>query len=374
LQIITLATVSLSAAKIANILFGWSRLETVIFGSIAAIAFTVLSGLWGVVVTDLVQFAMAMTGSIAAAYYALQHEAVGGLSGLVDKIPASTLSLMPDFSNWELTLTVLIIPLTVQWWSVWYPGAEPGGGSYVAQRMLAAKDEKHSMIATLWFNIAHYGIRPWPWIIVGLASMLVFPSLQDIQNAFPHVSQDLIGHDIAYPAMLIFLPAGFKGIMVASLFAAYLSTMDTSLNWGASYLVHDFYRRFIKNNGDERHYVFVSRIVTIITMLFGAMIMFLLVSARDSFELLLTIGAGTGLLYILRWFWWRINAWSEISAMICSFFISIALFALKRSGIDIPSHILLVITVVFTTCVWVLVTFLTRPTDEKTLTQVHHKI
>ncbi|MBD3377729.1 Na+:solute symporter [candidate division KSB1 bacterium] len=364
---VILATVTLSAAKITNILFGWTRLEMVIYGSLAAIAFTVLSGLWGVVVTDLIQFAMAMIGSIAAAYYALQHQAVGGLSGLVAKIPVETLSLLPDFSDWELTLTIFIIPLTVQWWSVWYPGAEPGGGSYIAQRMLAAKDERHSMIATLWFNIAHYGIRPWPWILVGLASMLVFPTLQDIQTAFPHVSPDLIGHDIAYPAMLIYLPAGFKGVMVAALFAAYLSTMDTSLNWGASYVVHDFYRRFIRSNATERHYVTVSRIVTTLSMLLGAGLMFFLANSRESFNLLLSIGAGTGLLYLLRWFWWRINAWSEIAAMMSSFVVSLGLFVLQKSGVPIASHVALLINVTLTTAIWITVTFLTRPTDEAVL-------
>lgn len=233
--------------------------------------------------------------------------------------------------------------------------------------MLAARDEKHSMLATLWFNIAHYGLRPWPWIIVGLASLLVYPTLADIQQAFPHLSPDLIGHDIAYPAMLVFLPAGFKGIMVASLAAAYLSTMDTSLNWGASYLVHDFYRRFIRTTADERHYVMVSRLVTTGTMIISALIMFLLVSARESFDLLLSIGAGTGLLYILRWFWWRINAWSEIAAMLSSFVISLGLFLLRKSGFDLNPQAALITNVILTTMVWLTVTFLTRPTDQTTL-------
>ncbi|MBN2367241.1 MAG: Na+:solute symporter [Calditrichaeota bacterium] len=371
---VIMATVTLAAAKIANILFGWTRLETVLYGSVAAILFSVLSGLWGVVVTDLIQFLMAMTGAIAAAYFSLQQDAVGGLDGLVSRLDKSTLNLFPDFGNWELTLIIFIVPLTIQWWSVWYPGAEPGGGSFIAQRMLAAKDEKHSFAATLWFNVAHYSVRPWPWLLVGLCSILVYPTLQDIQRAFPHVSPHLIGHDMAYPAMLIFLPAGFKGIMVASLAAAYLSTMDTSLNWGASYLVHDFYRRFIKPEASQKHYVLISRVVTTALMILAALLMFLLVSARESFELLLSIGAGTGLIYILRWFWWRINAWSEIAAMISSFLIALSFFILRKGGTDVPAHVVLIVSVAATTIIWILVTFATRPTDFKTLSSFYRLI
>lgn len=364
---VIMATVTLAAAKIANVLFGLSRLETVLFCSFFTILFSVMSGLWGVVITDFIQFLMAMTGAIAAAYYALHHPAVGGLKGLVSHLDPHTLNIIPDFSQWELTLAVLIIPLTIQWWSVWYPGAEPGGGSYIAQRMLAARDEKHAMAATLWFNVAHYGLRPWPWILVALASLLVYPNLNSIHQAFPHVSPSLIGHDMAYPAMLKFLPAGLLGIMVASLLAAYISTMDTHLNWGASYLVHDFYRRFIKPEASEKHYVLVSRVVTTLLMILAAALMFLLETARESFELLLSIGAGTGLIYLLRWFWWRINAWSEISAMASSFVIALGLFISQKQGLNIPAHLSLVISVAVTTLIWLCVTFLTQPTDEKTL-------
>ena len=371
---VIMATVTLAAAKITNILFGWSRFETVIYGSITAILFSVMSGLWGVVVTDLVQFIMAMIGAFAAAHFALRQEAVGGISGLIERIDPQTLNLLPDFSDWSLTLSLLIVPLAIQWWSVWYPGAEPGGGSYVAQRMLAAKDEKHAMGATLLFNVAHYGLRPWPWIVVGLCSMLVFPTLQDIQRAFPHISPDLIGHDIAYPAMLVFLPAGLKGIMVAALGAAYLSTMDTHLNWGASYLVHDFYRRFIYPSAKEKHLVSVARLVTCGLMICAALFMFLLVSAKEGFNLLLTIGAGTGLIYLLRWFWWRINAWSEISAMVSSFLFALGLFILRKSGVALPNHISLLIGVFLTTVVWVTVTIVTPPVERQTLESFYKRV
>ncbi len=364
---VIMASVTLAAVKIANIMFGWSRLETVIVCAALSILFSVMAGLWGVVFADFVQFIMAMTGAIVAAIYALNHEAVGGLSGLMAKIDPKTLNLLPDFGNWELTISILIIPLVVQWWSVWYPGAEPGGGSYIAQRMLAAKDERHSMGATLWFNVAHYGIRSWPWILVALCSILVYPTLGDIQKAFPHVSPELIGNDIAYPAMLKFLPSGWMGVMVASLLAAYLSTMETHLNWGASYLVNDFYRRFMRPGSTEKHLVLVSRLVTAGLMVCAACVVFFLDTARQSFDLLLSIGAGTGLIYLLRWFWWRVNAWSEIAAMISSFAIALGIFIAQKNGVAIPSHISLIASVVFTSIVWIAVTFLTEPVDKTTL-------
>jgi Na+/proline symporter len=282
--------------------------------------------------------------------------------------------LLPDFSNWGLTLSVLIIPLTIQWWSVWYPGAEPGGGSYIAQRMLAAKDERNAMAATLWFNIAHYALRPWPWIIVALCSILVFPNLGDIQTALPHVSDDLIGNDLAYPAMLTLLPAGLLGLLVASLLSAYVSTMSTHLNWGCSYLVHDLYRRFLKPDASERHLVWLSRVMTAVLMVVSVATVFLLSTAGEAFHLLLSIGAGTGLIYLLRWFWWRINAWSEIAAMASSFTIALALFVARKSGLDLSSHAALVWSVALTTVVWVVVTYLTKPADTETLRRFYRKV
>ncbi len=362
---VIMASVTLAAVKIGNIMFGWSRPTVVLWCSALAILLSVLSGLWGVVVTDLVQFVMAMTGAIAAAYYSVKQ--VGGLSSLVSQLDARSLSLLPDFGNWELAFSIFILPLAIQWWSVWYPGAEPGGGSYIAQRMLAARDERHAMGATLWFNVAHYALRPWPWILVALCSLIVYPTLGDIQKAFPHVNAALLGHDIAYPAMLKFLPAGFLGVMVASLAAAYFSTIETHLNWGASYLVHDFYRRFIRPSAGERHLVLVSRIVTALLMIVAGGFVFFLETAKGSFDLMLSIGAGTGLIYLLRWFWWRINAWSEIAAMISSFAVAVGLFVARRRGLQIPEHVTLAASVAFTTVVWVAVTFLTPPTPRETL-------
>jgi SSS family solute:Na+ symporter len=369
-----MASVTLAAVKIANVMLGWSRLQTVIICGLICIVFSAMAGLWGVLASDLIQFAIAMIGVFAAAYVALSQPEVGGLSGLVAKVDPSTLRLLPDFSNWGLTLSVLIIPLTIQWWSVWYPGAEPGGGSYIAQRMLAAKDEKNAMAATLWFNIAHYALRPWPWIIVALCSMLVFPSLGDIQTALPHVSDELIGNDLAYPAMLTLLPAGLLGLLVASLLSAYVSTMSTHLNWGCSYLVHDLYRRFLKPEASERHLVWLSRVMTALLMVVYGATVFLLSTAGEAFQLLLSIGAGTGLIYLLRWFWWRINAWSEIAAMASSFTIAVALFVARKGGLDLSSHAALVWSVALTTVVWVVVTFLTKPADTETLRRFYHKV
>jgi Na+/proline symporter len=371
---IIMASVNLAAAKIANVILGWPMGQTLIICAVLNIAFAATSGLWGVLVTDFIQFGIAMTGSFAAAYFAVRQPEVGGLSGLIARTDVRALDLLPDFGDWTLTLTVLIIPLTIQWWSVWYPGAEPGGGSYIAQRMLASRSEADALKGTLFFNFAHYALRPWPWIIVALASMIIYPQLSDIQATFPHVDPALIGHDMAYPAMLRFLPAGFLGLMVAGLLAAYVSTISTHLNWGTSYLVHDLYRRFMNPGADERHYVLVGRVVTGLLMVVAAAITFILDTARQSFELLMSVGAGTGLLYLLRWFWWRINAWSEIAAMASSFVIALGFFIAGKMGAAIPSHVSLVMTVGATTLVWVAVTYLTRPTDRATLVSFYRLV
>ena len=364
---VIMATVNLAAVKIANIALGWSMGKTLLLCSVITIFFASVSGLWGVLVTDSIQFGITMTGTLAMAWFALKHPAVGGLSGLLHKTDASRLGLLPDFSNRGLLLSVLVIPLTIQWWSVWYPGAEPGGGSYIAQRMLASKSEKDALTGTLFFNAMHYAVRPWPWILVALASLLVYPDLGDIRRAFPHVQANLIGHDMAYPAMLLFLPAGFLGLMLAGMLAAYRSTIETHLNWGTSYLVHDFYRRFLRPGATERHYVFIGRLVTALLMICAALLTFALETARESFDLILSIGAGTGLIYLLRWFWWRINAWSEVAAMASSFLVALGFFLAKKAGHAVPSYVALVATVAATTGVWLAVTFATAPTERNKL-------
>jgi solute:Na+ symporter, SSS family len=364
-NMVIMASVNLAAAKIANVLLGWPIGQTLLACSILNVLFAATSGLWGVLVTDFLQFGIAMTGSFAAAVYALRRPEVGGLDGLLAKIDPGTLKMVPDLSNWEVALPIFVVPLAVQWWSTWYPGSEPGGGSYIAQRMLAAKTERDALSGTLFFNLAHYALRPWPWIIVALCSMIVFPTVPDIARALPHIDPRLLGNDMAYSAMLTFLPSGMLGLMVAGLLAAYVSTISTHLNWGTSYLVHDFYRRFVRPEESERHYVLVGRITTALLMLVAALFTLVLQSARGNFNLLLSVGAGTGLLYLLRWFWWRINAWSEIVAMASSFILAALLFIGERRGLAIPAHVSLLTTIAITTAVWLATAFATAPTDRQ---------
>ena len=376
-----MATVNLAACKIAGILFGLERWQTLLFVGILNVVFAAHSGLWGVLVIDMIQFFIKMTAVIAAAWFALGAPQVGGLSGLIDKLSTMRgpggvdyLAVLPDFSsNWDLAIAVFVMPIAVQWWAVWYPGAEPGGGSYIAQRMLASKSERDSLGAVLFFNVAHYVLRPWPWILVALCSILVYPELSDIQKAFPNLDPSLLGHDIAYPAMLKFLPVGFVGLMVGGLIAANSSTILTHLNWGASYLVHDFYRRFIRTDATEAHYVMAGRLVTVGLFICASGTVYLLDTAKDAFDVILQVGAGTGLLYLVRWFWWRVNAWCEIVAMASSFLISIALL-LGRSSIHLSTHQALLVTIAGTTISWLLAAYLAPPTDRDVLIAFYAKV
>jgi len=376
-NVMIMATVTLAAIKIGGVLLGVGKYEVVLIAGAVTVLYSATSGLWGVVVTDLMLFVVAMVGSVAAAYYALIQPEVGGLTGLINNPELQgKLSFLPDFTDWRTAAAVFIVPVAVQWWSTWYPGAEPGGGGYVAQRMLAARDEKEAMGATLWFNLAHYALRPWPWILVGLASLLVYPTLDSIQVAFPHIDPSIVRHDLAYPAMLVFLPTGLLGLVVASLAAAYMSTISTHLNWGASYVVNDFYRRFINDGEEDRHYVTVGRITTVGLIILAGIVSLWLNNAFQAFQILLQIGAGTGLVFLLRWFWWRINAWSEVSAMLISFLVAIYFeFAHVRLGFQpLDPSLKLVLGVAITTVGWLTVTFLTPPAKEETLRTFYQKI
>jgi Na+/proline symporter len=377
-----MATVNLAACKIAGVLFGLERWQTLLFVGVLNVVFAAHSGLWGVLVIDMIQFFIKMTAVIAAAYFALKAPQVGGLSGLIDKLSTMRgpegvhyLNVLPDFTNnWDMAVAVFIMPIAVQWWAVWYPGAEPGGGSYVAQRMLASRSEKDALGSVLFFNIAHYVLRPWPWILVALCSILVYPQLSDIQKAFPNLDPRLLGHDIAYPAMLKFLPVGFVGLMVGGLIAANSSTILTHLNWGASYLVHDFYRRFIRTDADERHYVWVARLTTVGLFLCSAGLVFLLDTAKGAFDVILQVGAGTGLLYLVRWFWWRVNAWCEVAAMVSSFAMSLLLLLLARTGVHVSTHVSLILTIVVTTICWVVTAYVGPETDRAVLIAFYKKV
>ena len=377
-----MATVNLAACKIAGILFGLERWQTLVGIGLLNVVFATHTGLWGVLVIDMIQFFIKMTAVIAAAYFAVNLPQIGGLHGMVEKLSAikgpgglNYLNILPDFkNNLDMAVAVFIMPIAVQWWAVWYPGAEPGGGSYIAQRMLASKSEKDSLGAVLFFNVAHYVLRPWPWILVGLCSILVYPQLSDIQKAFPNLDPSLLGHDIAYPAMLTFLPIGFIGLMVGGLIAANSSTILTHLNWGASYLVHDFYRRFLKKDATEKHYVWTGRLATIFLFVCASSLTFVLDTAKDAFDIILQVGAGTGLLYLVRWFWWRVNAWCEVVAMASSFLVSVALLILNRNGAGISTHMALLITVAFTSACWILIAFIGPETDRSTLITFYKKI
>jgi len=376
-NVMIMASVTLAAIKISGVLLGIDKYTTVLIAGTITVVYSATSGLWGVVVTDLLLFVIAMIGSLAAAYFSLQQPEVGGLAGMVSNPAlADKLSLLPDFSDWKTVLPVLVIPIAVQWWSTWYPGAEPGGGGYVAQRMLAARNENESMRSTLWFNIAHYALRPWPWIIVALCSLIVYPSLDSITARFPGLDPSIVRHDLAYPAMLVLVPHGLLGLVVASLAAAYMSTISTHLNWGASYVVDDFYRRFIAPDRSEREYVTVGRAATVVLIILACIVALWLENAMQAFQILLQIGAGTGLIFLLRWFWWRINAWSEISAMVVSFAIAVYFQFIHEAVGFSPVHpsLMLVLGVAATSITWLTVTLLTPPTQTATLQRFYDKI
>ena len=378
-NVLAMAGVTLAAIKIGAIMLDISAIETVLYAGGVTLIFSAVGGFRGVVYTDFILFFTAMAGAIGAAYYLINLPEVGGVTGILNNdLVSSKVSMFPDLSDKELLWTLLIIPLAVQWWSSWYPGAEPGGGGYIAQRMLAAKNENHSLGATLFFNIMHYALRPWPWILVALASLIIFPDLDAIRETFPNVDEGKIGHDLAYPAMLTLLPSGLLGLVLASLVSAYMSTISTHLNWGSSYVVNDFYKALIKDDGDERALVNVGRISVICLMIVSSIVALMLNNALQLFQIILMFGAGTGSIFILRWFWWRINAWSEIAAMICSGVVSI-LFEFTPIGSMIFSedfiqpYFKFPMVVLITTFVWVVVTFMTKPDDDETLVKFYKK-
>lgn len=374
-NVMIMGSVSLAAIKIGSVMFGIDKYTTIILASFAVVIYATLGGLRGVLFADFFQFGIAMVGSVAAAVVAINQPEIGSLHALVNHDALQgKLNLIPDFTNMTLLIPLFIIPIAVQWWNVWYPGAEPGGGGYIAQRMLSAKNEKNAIGATLLFNIAHYALRPWPWIIVALSSIILFPELSDIKARFPQISDQYLKHDIAYPVMMTLLPKGLFGLVVASLVAAYMSTIGTHLNWGASYVVNDFYKRFVSPKASEKELVRMGRMLTVFLMILAAIVALWLENAKQAFDILLQIGAGTGLIFILRWFWWRINAFTEISAMIISFVVAVffkIIIPAPQAGITTlwyqESHWQLLIGIAITTITWLLVTYLTKPENDDTL-------
>ena len=376
-NVMIMASVCLAGIKIGGILLGLSPFECVFYSSLITVFYSSLGGLRSVVITDLIQFILAMIGSLWACVYILNLNEVGGLNSLINNpLVVDKLNFFPDVNDKETFLTILIIPLAVQWWAVWYPGAEPGGGGYIAQRMLSAKDEKSAVYSTLLFNVAHYALRPWPWILIALSSIIVYPSLSDISSAFPSVDKSIIGNDIAYPAMLYLLPSGLLGLVLASLIAAFMSTISSHLNWGASYISLDFYKRFVNKDASEKQVVFVGRISTIILMFLAGFLALNLSDAFGAFQILLQIGAGTGSIFLLRWFWWRVNAYSEITGMVVSFLLAIYFqwFHNDLTGNQLESYEKLLWSIFLTTSSWIIVTFLTKPSDKNTLKEFYSRI
>ena len=378
-NVLAMSGVTLAAIKIGAIMLDLSAIETIFYAGSVTLIFSAVGGFRGVVYTDFILFFTAMAGSIGAAIYIVNLPDVGGIDSIINNESINNkISLFPDLTNKETLWTLLIIPLAVQWWSSWYPGAEPGGGGYIAQRMLAAKNENHALGATLFFNVMHYALRPWPWIIVALASLVVFPDVESISQAFPNIEKNKLGHDLAYPAMLTFLPTGLLGLVLASLVSAYMSTISTHLNWGSSYVVNDFYKQLINQKASEKELVKVGRFSVVVLMIISSIIALLLTNAYQLFDIILMFGAGTGLIFILRWFWWRINAWSEIAAMISSGIISIVLtnekiFSLIFNEYGLPLYMKFPLIVFITTIIWLTVTFITPADDNETLINFYKK-
>lgn len=378
-NVLIMGSVTLAAIKIGAVMFGLQPLTTVLIASVAVVIYAGLGGLKGVIWADFFQYSIAMAGAVYAAIVAMQQPevvSIGGMQGIISKL-GETVEFIPDFSNPSVYVPLLIIPIAVQWWSVWYPGAEPGGGGYIAQRMLAAKNEKNAIGATLLFNFAHYALRPWPWIIVALASMVIYPDLASIKADFPHIDPTYLKNDIAYPVMLSKLKPGWLGLVVASLIAAYMSTIGTHLNWGSSYIVNDFYKRFARPGASDKEYVLMGRISTFVLMLLAAVVsLFFLNNATQAFNILLLSGAGSGAIYLLRWFWWRINAWTEIIAMIGATIVAVVLVFFVDDQ-TVATNILdgftmkLLIAVTLTSVIWIVTTLITKPENKQVLREFY---
>lgn len=370
-NVIIMATVCLAAIKIGHVIFNFSALQSLLIACSVTLVYSTLGGLKGVLLTDFIQFIIAMTGSVWATIYLVNLPEINGIENLISQESVSSkTAFFPDFSNPEVFIPLLVIPLAVQWWSVWYPGAEPGGGGYIVQRMLAAKNQNHATKATLFFTIFHYAVRPWPWIIMGLASIVLFPNLASLAEAFPHLDPSFVKNDLAYAAMLKYLQPGLLGLVVTSLIAAFMSTISTHLNWGSSYVVNDFYKRFISPKASAKKQVLIGRLSTVLMMLAAALLALVLEEAKKAFDLLLQIGAGTGLLFIMRWYWKRINPYSEITAMLISFVIALLFFlddTYAWGVFDLKAYEKLIIGVVVTTLSWVSVSLLTSPSKPEKL-------
>ena len=363
-NVLVLGNVILAAVKIGVVLFGIEPSTIYWVTVVASVVYTFFGGIRGVIWTDFFLFLVIMAGAVAAMVYGLRLPEVGGLAGLVaHPETAWRLSILPDFSSWDTLLVAFVIPLAVQWWNVWKAGSEPGGGGYIVQRMLTAKSATHALGGTLFFNVLNWVIRPWPWYIVGLCSVLVYPDLASIQAAFPKVDPSLIHGDMAYPAMLTKVPNGWLGLVAASMMGALFSTVAAHLNLGSAYVVNDFWKRFVRPSAGDRELIWVGRAAMLALLLLGCALAPHLKSAKAAFDLMLLIGAGSGAIFLLRWFWMRINAWTELTGMFVSFAVA---FVLQLGFPELVSWQKMLITIAVTSASWLAVTFLTPPTDAAT--------
>jgi len=359
-----MATVLLGAVKIGVVLFGVPASTILIVTAVVSLIYSSLSGIRGTIYTDFFIFAVVMTGACAVMYYGVTHPAVGGWSSLMSNPEVtSRLSFFPDISNKDAFIAIFLIPVAVQWWSVWYSGSEPGGGGYIVQRMLTAKSPNHAVGGTLFFNVLNYALRPWPWYIAAFASLIIFPDLNSIREAFPDVNPALVGDDMAYPAMIKIVPNGWIGLVAASLMGALFSTIAAQLSMGANYVTNDIWKRFVRKDASDRELIWVARGSSLLLIIAGCALAPCLESAKAGFNLMVQIGAGTGLIFLLRWFWMRINAWTEIVAMIVSFFAAVffELIWPHISATELLFSQKLLWTIGVTTASWLIATFVTAP-------------
>ncbi|MFI3241814.1 MAG: sodium:solute symporter family protein [Alphaproteobacteria bacterium] len=381
-NVLIMASVSLAAIKIGASMLGLSPIESILWAIIVTTVFSTLGGLRGVLLSDFILFIASISGSIAAAYFVVNMPEINGISGLLKHLSTteelSRKTQIFGYASFSDLVAMMIIPFAIVWWSVWYPGSEPGGGGFLVQRMLAAKDEKNATMATMFFNVMHYALRPWPWILVALCSLVIYPDIASLQTAVGDLlPKSQIQNDVAYSLMLTKIPTGWIGLVVASLLAAYMSTISTHLNWGASYLVNDFYCVFINKDASEKKKVLMGRVFTLLLMIFSAVLALQLESALSTFNIILSIGAGTGLLFMLRWFWWRINALAELVAMISSFVFA-TYFNVFHSKI-FPDCVLsqsqsMIFAIILTTICWVVAAFVGKQTDKEKLYSFYKKI
>jgi Na+/proline symporter len=371
-NLVVMATVLLGAVKIGVVMFGVSAWTVLAVTAVASLVYSCLSGIRGTIYTDFFLFTVVMIGAVAVMYYGVSHPAVGGWSALMsNKEVVSKLSFFPDFSKTDLFIAVFVIPVAVQWWNVWYSGSEPGGGGYIVQRMLTARSPGHALGGTLFFNVINYALRPWPWYIAAFASIIIFPDLDAIRAAFPGVDPSLVGHDMAYPAMIKVVPNGWIGVVAASLMGALFSTIAAQLSMGANYVTNDIWKRFVRKDASDREMILVARASSVSLMVVSCMIATVIASAKDGFDLMVQIGAGTGIIFILRWFWMRINAWTEIVAMsvsfACAVFFQIAWP--RMGGVQLLFWHKLLLTIAVTTVAWLAATFLTRPESPEVISR-----